>query len=63
MMTTHTWGRWTFDPAMVSLIHRDEEGDEYEVDLEECTTSAKTLDRICRVSKKTGRPTQMSRIS
>jgi hypothetical protein len=47
------WGRWTFHADNVTLVHGDDDGHEYEVDIEECRTSAKALDLILQVSKKT----------
>jgi hypothetical protein len=48
------YGRWRYDAERIVLVYVGDEGrDEYEVDPEECTTSAETLDRIAQVSKKT----------
>ena len=44
------WGNWTFDPGTLVLTHDETR---YEVALDECTTSAKTLDWIMQVAGKT----------
>lgn len=49
-----SYGRWRYDPDRIVLVYVGDEGrEEYEVDPEECTTSAKTLDFIAQVSRKT----------
>ena len=45
-----TWGRWTFDEHNLTLVHEAQMA--YEIDLEECTTSAETLDWIAQVAGK-----------
>ena len=48
------YGRWRYDPDRIVLVYVGDEGrEEYEVDPEECTSSAKTLDWIAQVSGKT----------
>jgi hypothetical protein len=46
-----SWGPWELDTAVYVL--RMDEPFGYEVDLEECTTSARVLDRIVQVAHKT----------
>lgn len=48
-----TYGPWGYDSERVVLVYKAGTPDEYEVDPEECTTSAKTLDWIAQVSRKT----------
>jgi hypothetical protein len=46
-----TWGPWRFNAHNLTLEHATGYG--YYVDLEQCTTSTKVLDRLCQISKKT----------
>jgi hypothetical protein len=45
------WGRWEYKASNLTLV-LDNEGWEYEVDLEECNNSAEILDWIVQVSQK-----------
>lgn len=45
-----TWGNWRYDARTMVVRHRLWN---YEVDLESCTTSARTLDYIFQVASKT----------
>jgi hypothetical protein len=48
------YGRWRYDADRIVLVYVGEEGrEQYEVDPDECTTSAKTLDWIAQISRKT----------
>jgi hypothetical protein len=46
------WGPWDIDPD-VFVLWTVAPGYRYEVDLEECTTSAQVLDWVCQVAGKT----------
>lgn len=45
------WGPWHLD-AFIYVLWTDAGGYHYEIDLEECTTSARVLDWICQVAGK-----------
>lgn len=45
------WGPWNLD-GDVYVLWTDAPGYRYEVDLEQCTTSAQVLDWICQVARK-----------
>src|SRR5258707_10467220 len=45
-----TWGNWRYDAKLLVLTHVPHD---YEVNLEECTTSAETLDWIFQMESKT----------
>jgi hypothetical protein len=45
-----TWGNWQYDAKVMVLTYLPED---YEIDLEQCTTSAKTMDRIFQLCNKT----------
>lgn len=45
-----TWGNWQYDAKWMVLTFLPED---YEIDLEECTTSAQLLDWIFQISNKT----------
>ena len=49
-----TWGRWVFhsDPFVLRLAENSQ--DEYEVDLDDCTSSAPILDWIMQVASTSG---------
>lgn len=47
------WGPWEYDPKLLVLRYKAYPQDYYEVDLEECRTSAETLDWICQITEKT----------
>jgi len=51
--TTHVhgkkWGPWRYDARLLSLTHTARR---YEVDLEQCNTSAEILDWLCQVSQR-----------
>ena len=49
--TTLSVGGWTYDPKMLVLNYA-KGCDEYEVDLEGCSTAADVLDWICQVASK-----------
>lgn len=51
------WGPWKLDQAVFVLFIS--EPYRYEVDLERCTSSAKVLDYICQVARKTWCNTEM----
>jgi hypothetical protein len=44
-----TWGGWQYDAKVRVLTYISED---YEIDLEQCTTSAETLDRIFQIAGK-----------
>src|SRR5262249_11814634 len=46
-------GGWTYDPERLVVTYRVTTSYVYEVDLEQCTTSAEMLDWIFQVAKKT----------
>lgn len=48
------WGRWVYHPDPFVLRLAEDTQDEYEVDLDHCTTSAEMLDWIIQVASKTG---------
>jgi hypothetical protein len=43
------WGPWRYDARLLTLTHTERR---YEVDLEQCNTSAEILDWLCQVSHK-----------
>jgi hypothetical protein len=45
-----TWGNWQYNAKAMVLTYLP---NDYQIDLEECTTSAQTLDRIIQLCKKT----------
>ena len=45
-----SWGRWRLNPDVLTL---DLDDNRYEVDLEQCLTSAQVLDWTCQVAGKT----------
>jgi hypothetical protein len=49
-----SWGPWTYDPKSLTLnLGADHQAARYYVDLEECRTSAATMDRIFQIAGKT----------
>lgn len=51
---THNWGPWQLDATACVLYARQPyRYTRYEIDLETCTTSAETLDRICQIADET----------
>jgi hypothetical protein len=49
-----TWGRWVYHPDPFVLRLAENTRDEYEVDLDRCTSSAEMLDWIMQVASKPG---------
>lgn len=51
-----TWGGWEYNAKFKVLTYLQED---YEIDLEQCTTSAETLDRIFQIAGKVWGTTQV----